>query len=197
MLITGAGSLGPRRGVRLGHFTAERWQAKQPGALAEIFVGGEGLVRGARRVLATLLHEAAHGLAHKRGIKDTSRQGRYHNQRFKTIAEELGLEVEHHPSLGWSLTTLAASTARRYAPAIGARSSVDRAPSSRTSRSPHPARGHRLTARPPAFRSARLRLAAQNAGDNPQAQAVHFSTGAFPTRGQFSTGATGSILDRP
>jgi enoyl-CoA hydratase/carnithine racemase len=99
VLITGAGSLGTRSGLRLGHFAASRWQAGADGALGEIFVGGEGLKRGARPVLATLLHEAAHVLAHKRGIKDTSRQGRYHNRRFKTLAEELGLHVDHDRSL--------------------------------------------------------------------------------------------------
>ena len=118
VLITGAGSLGAHRGLRLGHFAAERWQAEQPGAVAEIFVGGEGLARGVRPVLATLLHEAAHALAYKRSVTDTSRQGRYHNQRFKAIAEELGLLVEHHPSLGWSVTTLPAGAARRYEPVI-------------------------------------------------------------------------------
>jgi hypothetical protein len=60
-------------------------------------------------------HEAAHGVAHARKIKDTSRQGRYHNRRFKALAEELGLSVEHHPTLGWSPTTLPDRTAERYA----------------------------------------------------------------------------------
>jgi hypothetical protein len=35
------------------------------------------------------VHEAAHGLANTRGVKDTSRQGRYHNKRFRALAEEL------------------------------------------------------------------------------------------------------------
>jgi len=55
VLITGSGSLGTRRGVRLGHFAASRWQAGDRGPLAEIFIGGEGLARGAGPVLATLL----------------------------------------------------------------------------------------------------------------------------------------------
>jgi len=50
--------------------------------LPEVFVGGEGLARGPAEVLGTLLHEAAHALADVRGIKDTSRQGRWHNARF-------------------------------------------------------------------------------------------------------------------
>src|SRR6266705_1093111 len=72
------------RGTRLtlGHFAAGRWQLTSPGKPAdrpEVLVGGEGLRRGPVDVLGTLLHEAAHGLAHARGIADTSRQGRYHN----------------------------------------------------------------------------------------------------------------------
>lgn len=120
VVITGAGSQGARGRLRLGHFTASRWEVGAAGELCEIFVGGEGLARGALPVLATLLHEAAHALAHTRTIKDTSRQGRYHNRRFKLLAEELGLWVEHHPQLGWSPTTLPEQTAAPYAPVIAA-----------------------------------------------------------------------------
>jgi hypothetical protein len=37
-------------------------------------------------VLGTLLHEAAHALADQRAIKDNSRQGRYHNARYRQLA---------------------------------------------------------------------------------------------------------------
>jgi curved DNA-binding protein CbpA len=47
---------------------------------AEVMISGEGLRRTPAEVLATLLHEAAHALAHARDIRDTSRQGRYHNK---------------------------------------------------------------------------------------------------------------------
>jgi hypothetical protein len=73
---------------------------------------------GAANVLATLLHEAAHALAHVRGIKDTSRQGRWHNARFKALAEEVGIAVEKDPRLGWSPTTLPAVTRASYAQVI-------------------------------------------------------------------------------
>lgn len=46
----------------------------------------------------------AHALAHVRGIKDTSRQGRWHNTKFKALAEELGIEVSKDPRIGWSPT---------------------------------------------------------------------------------------------
>ena len=78
-------------------------------------ISGEGLRRSAREVLATLLHEAAHALADARGIKDTSRQGRYHNKHFKNCAEEVGLTVEHDDKFGWSATTITPATELAYA----------------------------------------------------------------------------------
>jgi len=35
------------------------------GTLSEVFIAGEGLARGAEPVFATLLHEAAHGVAYQ------------------------------------------------------------------------------------------------------------------------------------
>jgi hypothetical protein len=61
------------------------------------------------------LHEAAHGLAVTRAIKDTSRGGAYHNKRYKQLAEELGLSLERHPTIGWSITTVPVATATAYA----------------------------------------------------------------------------------
>ena len=119
VLITGSGSDSRRNMLRLGHFAANRWQSgAETDGIDEIFVGGEGLARGARDVLATQLHEAAHALARVRQVKDTSRQGRYHNTRFKALAEELGLRIDKHPVIGWSTTTLPEETAQRYASTI-------------------------------------------------------------------------------
>jgi hypothetical protein len=72
-----------------------------------VLVSGEGLHRGSVDVLGTLLHEAAHGLAHARKVSDTSRQSRYHNCRYATLAAELGLEVAHVQPVGWSATSVA------------------------------------------------------------------------------------------
>jgi hypothetical protein len=103
-------------GLRFGRFAASRWRIDQlDGALSEVFIGGEGLARSPERDFATLLHEAIHALAHVREIKDTSRQGRYHNKRFKLLAQELGIDVSYHQHLGFSATTLPPATSRRYA----------------------------------------------------------------------------------
>lgn len=101
------------RGMKLGHFAANVWTNGETD-VHELFVGAEGLQRGAASLMATLLHEAAHAAAENRGVKDTSRQGRYHNSNFKSIAEELGIEVSHDDSLGWSHTELPDSTAKEY-----------------------------------------------------------------------------------
>lgn len=129
VIVVGAGSGGPSRdGLKLGHFAAMRWTdtTQQPAdeerarRLPEVFIGGEGLARGPVDVLATLLHEAAHALAHTRGIKDTSRQGRWHNAKFKALAEELGIDVSKDPRIGWSPTSLPADIHDRYAETIAA-----------------------------------------------------------------------------
>ena len=49
-----------------------------------------------------------------RGVKDTSRGGRYHNARFRGAAVEVGLAVEAMPPNGWSKTSLMAAAAERY-----------------------------------------------------------------------------------
>ncbi len=87
--------------------------------LGEVFITDEGIARGPADVLGSLLHEAAHGVAQRRGVKDTSRRGEYHNARFRTVAEELGLRADSRdPRFGWSRTTLAAGAEALYAPTI-------------------------------------------------------------------------------
>jgi hypothetical protein len=99
---------------RWGHHAPGRWNVAGQ-QYAEVMISGEGLRRTPDEVLGTLLHEAAHALAHSRGIKDTSRQGRYHNKHFKTLAEQLGLITGHDPCIGWSASTITDVTRIAYA----------------------------------------------------------------------------------
>jgi hypothetical protein len=112
VLVVASGTDGKR--LNLGHFALHRWQVNGTDR-HEVLVGGEGLQRGPTEVLGTLLHEAAHGLAQARSIQDTSRQGRYHNRRYATLARELGLEVASVKPIGWSATTVPEHTAGVYA----------------------------------------------------------------------------------
>jgi hypothetical protein len=58
----------------------------------------------AELVMETVVHEAAHALATARDIKDTSRGGTWHNERYKALAEELGLVVSKNDRRGWDNT---------------------------------------------------------------------------------------------
>jgi curved DNA-binding protein CbpA len=117
VIIIASGTDGKQ--ARLGHHAPGRWNVAGE-QRTEIMISGEGLRRTPSEVLATLLHEAAHALAHERGIKDTSRQGRYHNKQFKTCAEELGLTVTHDDRTGWSASTITPLTQAAYARQLGA-----------------------------------------------------------------------------
>jgi hypothetical protein len=119
VLPLGNGSARPGQ-LTLGHFHDGKWATGDNARLPELFLGGEGLARASRAVLGTLLHEATHGVAATRGIKDTSRQGRYHNTRFRNLATELGITVERDPAIGWSVTTVPDTTAQQYADQIAA-----------------------------------------------------------------------------
>jgi hypothetical protein len=118
VMVVASGSDGAPAGwLKLGHFAALRWQTGD-GLMPEVFVGGEGLAAGPIAVLGTLLHEAAHALADVRGIKDTSRQGRYHNQRYADLARDLGLDITRVDPIGWSGTSVSEATATAYATTI-------------------------------------------------------------------------------
>lgn len=116
MFVSGRGTKGME--VKWGHWCPDQWH--EAGArnnhVPEVFVSGECLAQGAHKVLETMLHEAAHGVAWVRGIKDTSRGNRYHNGKFVEVAEELGLvgpEVAHSVR-GWTAVTLPEETEQRY-----------------------------------------------------------------------------------
>lgn len=139
----GAGSDPRHPGLlKAGHFHAERWHeghkpapidtSSPSGVLAarlvtiatgtgiaarpihEVFVAGERLADGARGLLATVTHEAAHALALARGIRDVSRGNRYHNGRFRDLAESFGLQVAQVPVIGWSATSWTEEMDGRY-----------------------------------------------------------------------------------
>jgi hypothetical protein len=124
VMVVAAGS-DRRQGLfKWGHFAALRWRRRQvdgeegggaPAALPEVLVAGEGLERPALEVFGTLLHEAAHGVADVRQVRDTSRDGRYHNRRYRAIAETMGMDVEEMEPYGHARTTVHPETAALFA----------------------------------------------------------------------------------
>jgi hypothetical protein len=111
VIIVGSGTA--TKHAKYGHFAPVRWQHGEQ-RLAEVLISGEGLKRPVEEVFTTLLHEAAHALADVRDIKDTSRQGRWHNQKFAELVSELGLDATKDPKIGWSPCTLRKETATTY-----------------------------------------------------------------------------------
>jgi hypothetical protein len=111
VIIIASGTSGKH--PRWGYHAPGRWNVAGE-QRTEIMISGEGLRRTPQEVLGPLLHEAAHALAHARGIKDTSRQGRYHNKQFKICAEEIGLAVGHDDRTGWSASTITSAAQAAY-----------------------------------------------------------------------------------
>jgi hypothetical protein len=115
--VAGSNQKGTPEGYQLrGHHWPERWilDGQDVVRAPELFIAGELLAAGGRAVVEVMLHEAAHALATRRGIKDTSAAGnRYHNKRFVALAAELGLRGPGVPDkvTGWSHCTLHGQTA--------------------------------------------------------------------------------------
>ena len=118
LFITGVGSR--KNAVVRGHWRQTGWRTETEGDLPELFISGERLHDGGRGVMTTLIHEAVHALAAARNVKDTSRQGRYHNKRFAALAEEMGLAAPENPDqvLGFSDCKIRPTTADRFAESI-------------------------------------------------------------------------------
>ncbi|GAA1974786.1 hypothetical protein [Amycolatopsis minnesotensis] len=113
ILVLASGTMGTSTEIH-GHFARSRWHVGEGAEpRAEFFLGAEGLRRGPAEILATTLHEAAHGIAVTRDIADVS-DGRYHNKRFASLAAELGLRAEQADRIGWSATTALPGTVAAY-----------------------------------------------------------------------------------
>lgn len=70
----------------------------------EISYNIDYLTRGLKEIFSTLIHEQIHSYCRKVDIKEVSTNGRYHNNKFKELCDEIGLEVEKHSGIGWNTT---------------------------------------------------------------------------------------------
>jgi hypothetical protein len=106
-----------------GWFAESAWQYGDR-RVHELFVNADlraanTLATPAEEVLVTLLHEACHVWAQATDIKDTSRDGRYHNRRFAEIALIIGLGVEKDTSIGHRTPGLSSWARIDYADLLG------------------------------------------------------------------------------
>jgi hypothetical protein len=101
---------------RKGHFTPfTPWRTEEE-AFSEIAFNLEHFTTP-EELLSTLLHEVAHSLNHKNGIEDCS-SNQYHNAKFKTQAEALGLKTHEVKGKGYASTTLTELGAKRWKKAL-------------------------------------------------------------------------------
>lgn len=83
--------------------TAKIWKRKNEDTYA-INIAAEVLNFPIEETLDTMLHEMVHLYCRERGIKEVSRNGTYHNKRFKEIAESHGLTCIPCGKYGWNTT---------------------------------------------------------------------------------------------
>ena len=101
---------------RKGHFTPfTPWRTNDE-VFSEIAFNLEHFTTP-QELLSTLLHEVAHSLNHKNGITDCS-SNQYHNAKFKTQAEALGLKTHEIKGKGYASTELTELGAKRWKKAL-------------------------------------------------------------------------------
>lgn len=99
-----------------GHFAPRAWREREgEGSYGELSLSGESLQRGGLATLGTIIHELVHAYCNANEIQDTSNGHRYHNAKFRDMAESFGLVIDKAPTIGWSVTTVPEATAERYA----------------------------------------------------------------------------------
>lgn len=92
-----------------GHMTSiPVWISDTAEDKYELNISAYTIDRSPQEICATLLHEQCHLYCRVNKIKETSNKHRYHNKKFKQIAEAHGLDCEKHEYLGWTITTLSA-----------------------------------------------------------------------------------------
>ena len=101
---------------RKGHFTPYTpWQNGEE-SFNEIAFNLEHFTNS-KELLSTLLHEVAHSLNHQNGVQDCS-ANQYHNAKFKTQAEALGLKTIEIKGKGYAATELTEFGAKRWSKAL-------------------------------------------------------------------------------
>lgn len=87
-----------------GHISTCNFWKRGEDATKELNLGAGTLSRPIEDVVATMLHEMVHQYCADHDIKDTSRNGTYHNKRFKEEAEKRDLLIDCHEKYGWTVT---------------------------------------------------------------------------------------------
>jgi hypothetical protein len=80
------------------------WKAGEE-AKRQLNIGAGTINRPIEEIVSTMLHEMVHIYCMDNKIQDTSRNGAYHNKKFRDEAEKRDLTIAHHNTYGWTITT--------------------------------------------------------------------------------------------
>lgn len=85
-----------------GHCSRARvWQRKDEQTY-EMNIAAEMLSAPIEEIIDTMLHEMVHLYCRENDIHEVSRGGKYHNGKFKTLAEQVGLVCIREGIYGWN-----------------------------------------------------------------------------------------------
>lgn len=88
-----------------GHMTTWKAWATPKGRKVEVNISSYTLSRPIENTIATLIHELTHLYCQEvLHVKDTSRNGQYHNKVFKEQGEKHWLTLSYDNTIGWSPT---------------------------------------------------------------------------------------------
>ena len=87
-----------------GHVTVSKTWRRGDEYRHELNIGAGTLDRPIENVVATMVHEMVHLYNMQIGVKDCSRNGVYHNKKFRDAATARDLAISYDPRLGWSIT---------------------------------------------------------------------------------------------
>lgn len=85
-----------------GHCTVGKVWKRKDGDTYEMNIAAEVLNEDIEEILDTLLHEMVHLYCRENGVKEVSRGGKYHNGKFKELAEKCGLMCVKAGQYGWN-----------------------------------------------------------------------------------------------
>jgi hypothetical protein len=96
------GGTATQRASTNGHFAAEGYENRDGGKIHQVAINPYNICnRSPAEIIATFLHEDIHLVLYCNGIKDTSRQGRYHGKTFrKAVAQVPYLETTPDKAIG-------------------------------------------------------------------------------------------------
>ena len=98
-----------------GHCTVNKvWRRKEDNTY-EMNIAAEILDQDIEDIIDTLLHEMVHLYCRENSIQEVSRGGKYHNGKFKELAEKCGLLCVKAGQYGWNTTATGNDRLTEYA----------------------------------------------------------------------------------